>query len=90
MADDISVTIGAAHAARMVLDILDNQIGVSDCPWLLIGCRHGWLFSGHGHVISLNVGVAPVRPKVTEFGGENSFIGQLLKKEYGDAAETSA
>jgi len=56
VADDIAVTIAAAHAARSILDAVDDQTEELGTAWLLIGCRKAWLFHGHGHIISLDVG----------------------------------
>jgi hypothetical protein len=56
VADDAAVSVAASHAARIILDILDEKVDPSDNPWLLIGLRKGWLFRKHGDTISLDVG----------------------------------
>jgi hypothetical protein len=59
IADDAAASITAAHAARTVLDILEEKVGSSDAAFLLIGCTSQWLFERHGHVIGLDVGSPP-------------------------------
>jgi hypothetical protein len=47
MADDAAVSIAAANASRIVLDILDDSVEENARAWLLLGLRTGWLFSGY-------------------------------------------
>lgn len=84
VADDVAATIAAGHTARVVLDILDRTVGPQDRSWMLIGFRSGWLFSGHGHTISLDVGPAtsPVEPINDE---EARMFAFALAKEELDA-----
>jgi hypothetical protein len=60
IADDAAVTIAAGHAARVVLDVLDEVTSGGPSAWLLIGFRKGWVFDFHGHVIRLTVGEPPL------------------------------
>jgi hypothetical protein len=55
-ADDAAVSAAAAHAARIVLDILDRQPAPIEAAWILFGFRKGWVFDGHGHTIRMSVG----------------------------------
>lgn len=80
VADDAAVTIAASHAARTVLDILDDRIGVQDGAWLLIGCRSGWLFKGHGHIIGLDIGKANSSAELVEDVDARKFIIELVKE----------
>ncbi|HAU76574.1 MAG TPA: hypothetical protein DCW88_13920 [Agrobacterium sp.] len=54
VADDAAISMAASHAARVVLDILDERL--DEARWLLIGFRKEWMFEMHGHVIALDVG----------------------------------
>ena len=56
VADDASVSIVSGHAARVVLDTLDDDPPVPECSWLLVGLTKAWLFEGQGHTIRLDVG----------------------------------
>lgn len=89
VADDAAVTIAAAHAARIILDILDEKVGEMDAAWLLIGCRAGWLFERHGHTISLDVGPTPSTPAVVDDLDARAFVLSLLREALGAAASSS-
>ncbi len=80
VADDAAVTIAAAHAARVILDILDSRVGPTDTAWLLFGCRNGWLFQRHGHTISLDVGSAPPRMEAIDDIEARVFVLALAKE----------
>ena len=54
-ADDASVSVAAAHAARVTTDILRDALDDDSPPLLLIGLRRAWIFSGHGHTLGLHV-----------------------------------
>jgi molybdopterin/thiamine biosynthesis adenylyltransferase len=88
VADDAAVTMAAAHAARVALDILDEQVGLGERAWLLVGFKAGWLFARHGHSIALDVGPPPPAaapeddPEVRDFA-------IALAKEALHAAEAS-
>lgn len=56
VADDAAVSIAAAHAARIGLDILDGVVGEEEKALKLIGFKKGWLFKSHGHVIAVDLG----------------------------------
>lgn len=79
MADDAAVTMTAGHAARVVLDVLDGSPAPIDAAWLLLGYRKAWLFKGHGHVVTLNVGA---RVSVPELEDEEAkaFALKILKE----------
>jgi len=89
VADDVAVTIAAAHAARVVLDILEDRIGLQDKAWMLFGFSKGWLFGGHGHVIVLDVGNADQVPKEIEDIEACEFIIELTKEALNEAAPSS-
>lgn len=80
VADDAAVTIAAAHTARVILDVLDQQIGATDNAWLLFGFREGWLFKHHGYNISLDVGPEPPRPPIVDDIEMQTFVSALAKE----------
>lgn len=55
VADDAAVAATAAHAARVILDILDGGPPLPESAWILLGYHKAWLFEGHRHNIRLNV-----------------------------------
>jgi len=79
VADDAAVTAAAAHAARAVLDVLDEQVGEGDAAWLLLGFQKAWLFDGHGHNIILNVD-GPRRQDEPADPEAEAFAVKLLKE----------
>jgi molybdopterin/thiamine biosynthesis adenylyltransferase len=80
VADDAAVAIAASHAARVALDVLDNQVSLADTAWLLVGARTGWLFTRHGHTISLDVGPASASPPTTDDQEARQFALSLAKE----------
>lgn len=88
VADDAAATITAGHTARLVLDVLDSRDDLGEA-WLLMGFRKGWLFNGHGHTISLNVGHS-VHVVEAEEDIEALAFANTLAKEAIDAAKTSS
>ena len=84
-ADDAAVTAIAGHAARIVLDILDNRPPPIESAWLLIGLRQGWLFSGHGETIRLNVGRRPETQEIQRDPDAEKFARDLLKEAVGES-----
>lgn len=89
VADDAAVTIAASHAVRVVLDILDDLTGAQDSAWLLIGCRNGWLFKGHGHIIGLDVGKANLATELKEDMDAQKFIIELTKEVFNASTPAS-
>ena len=89
VADDAAVSIAAANASRIVLDILDDSVDDNAKAWLLLGFRHGWLFSGHGSSIALDVGPPPAVPSPVENAQAREFSHSLLREALRDAAKTS-
>jgi hypothetical protein len=90
VADAAAVTIAAAHAARITLDILDERVGKMDASWLLIGCRAGWLFERHGHTISLDVGPPRSVPAAIEDAADaRAFVLSMLREVLDAAASSS-
>ncbi|MEW5789653.1 MAG: ThiF family adenylyltransferase [Pseudomonadota bacterium] len=89
VADDAAVTMGAAHAARVALNILDEQIGPDEAAWLLMGFKAGWLFKRHGHSIALDVGSPPPATFSESNSEAQDFVNSLVK-EVLDAAKTSS
>lgn len=90
VADDTAVTIAAAHAARVALDILDGRVGDEDTAWLLMGFRAGWLFDRHGHTIGLDIGPAPTVTVSAEEDEEARAFAFAIAMEALDAAKASA
>lgn len=88
VADDAVVTIAAGHAARVVLDILDEAIGPQDAAWLLLGARAGWLFQHHGHGISLDVGAPASAPTFAVDDAGRDFALALAKEALGATASS--
>ncbi|ABC90782.1 hypothetical conserved protein [Rhizobium etli CFN 42] len=80
VADDAAISMAASHAARVVLDILDDKL--DDFRWLLIGFRKEWAFDMHGHVIALDVGGPSEWNNNTEDADAQKFVieiaGELL------------
>lgn len=89
LADDAAVTMGAAHAARIALNILDEQVGSGETAWLLIGFKAGWLFTRHGHSIALDVGSPWPTAAPEDDPGAHDFVNSLVKEAL-DAAKASA
>lgn len=79
VADDAATTIAAGHAARVVLDCADGRPERGG-GWLLIGLSAAWVFSGHGHVIRLDVGAAVKREAATEDRAARDFVHQLAEE----------
>ena len=86
VADDAAVTMSAAHAARVVLDILDNRPAPPDSAWLLLGYAAAWLFEGHGHTIRLYTGEPGPEPAAAEDEAAMAFAHQLLKDALGEGS----
>jgi len=84
VADDAAVTITAGHAARVVLDIVDETPAPSDSAWLLIGLRKAWLFDGHGHTVRLNVGGADDQSTQPEDPEGIAFAAALMREAIGE------
>jgi molybdopterin/thiamine biosynthesis adenylyltransferase len=89
VADDVAATIAAAHAARVILDIVDERVDAAAMAWLLIGCRTGWLFKGHGHTISLDVGEPRPNANPTEDTEAQAFVLELARRAIDAAASSS-
>lgn len=88
VADDAAVSIAAAHAARIALDILDDSVHEDENALKLIGFKKGWLFSSHGHVISLKLGI-PIPPIEQSDLSEVREFAIAISKEALDAAKAS-
>jgi hypothetical protein len=80
VADDAAVTIAASHAARVALDVLDNQVSSTDKAWLLVGAKTGWLFTQHGHTISLDVGPISASPPAIDDQETRQFALSLARE----------
>ena len=78
IADDASVTTTAGHAARVVLDILDDRPALPDAAWLLLGYSAAWLFEGHGHTVRLHTGERDRHAEPAEDETAKAFAQQLL------------
>lgn len=88
VADDAAVTIAAGHAARVALDVLDEAVQPEDAAWLLIGFKRGWLFTGHGHSLALDVG-DPVQAAEEDLDLEATELAVRLAREVIDAAKAA-
>lgn len=67
VADDAAITMTAGHAARVILDVMDDNPPPPEEAWLLLGYRRGWVFQRHGHAIHLDVGPrSPVQPTLPD------------------------
>ncbi|EYR82659.1 ThiF family adenylyltransferase [Shinella sp. DD12] len=75
VADDAAISMAASHAARVVLDILDDKL--EDVRWLMIGFRKEWAFDMHGHVIALDVGGPSAWNNNTEDAEALKFVIEL-------------
>lgn len=89
VADDAAVSIAAANASRIVLDILDDCVDANAQAWLLLGFRPGWLFSGHGSSIALDVGAPPVTPAPIEDAQAREFALSLAREALRYAVKAS-
>ena len=94
VASDADVTLIAANATRMALDILIKR-EPSDFPYslYLIGLSRGWIFDQPFHTIPINL--PEVQPAITESelsedeANENSdFIEQLILKQKNENSST--
>lgn len=88
VADDAAATMCASHAARVILDVLDETVGDEDPAWLLVGFKLGWLFRHHGHTITLDVGQPAVREEPDDDEDAHMFA-LALAREAVDAAKNS-
>jgi molybdopterin/thiamine biosynthesis adenylyltransferase len=79
-ADDAAVSIIAAHAARIILDILDGNPPRPEAAWLLLGLQQAWLFEGHGHTIRLSVGLKVEAPGSQDDEEGKKFALELLNE----------
>lgn len=83
-ADDAAVTTIAGHAARTILDILDDRPPPIESAWMMIGLQEGWLFKGHGETIRLNVGKrSDIQMPQRDVSAEK-FALDLLKEAVGE------
>jgi molybdopterin/thiamine biosynthesis adenylyltransferase/ubiquitin-protein ligase len=89
VADDAAVSIAAANASRIVLDILDDSVGENATAWLLLGFRTGWLFSKHGSSIGLDVGPPLASPASDEDQEAREFAQALAREAVRDAIKAS-
>ena len=87
VADDAAVSIAAANASRIVLDILDDSVEENARAWLLLGFRTGWLFSGHGSSIGLDVGPPPAAPALAEDEQARKFALSLAREALRNAVK---
>ncbi len=85
VADDAAITITAGHAARVVLDILDDAVGAVETAWLLMGFKTGWLFTRHGELIALDLGAPPPPRSTVEDLAAAAFALALAKEARGAA-----
>lgn len=82
VADDAAVTVAAAHAARVILDIVDGNPAPAEAAWLLIGLKKAWLFKGgHGDVIRIGVGAARDEPAEPADESTRAFLLAVLKDQ---------
>ncbi|MDF0498158.1 ThiF family adenylyltransferase [Bradyrhizobium yuanmingense] len=88
VADDAAVAATAAHAARIVLDILDGDPPSPESAWMLLGYRKAWLFEGHGHNIRLDVG-KPSEAAAPPLDKEAAAFATALFREWLDADNSS-
>ncbi|MGK6313674.1 ThiF family adenylyltransferase [Neorhizobium sp. DT-125] len=80
VADDAAATMTAAHAARVVLDILDGKPAPIDSAWLLLGYSNAWKFDGHGHTIRLSVGARRQSDEAGDDPEARDFAVKLFKE----------
>lgn len=85
VADDAAVTATAAHAARVILDILDGDPPSVASAWLLLGYRKGWVFEKHGHNIHLNVGTRATPAPEPDDPEIRAFVQGLVEDACGEA-----
>lgn len=88
VADDAAATIAAGHAARIVLDILDDVVENEETALKLIGFKKGWLFQSHGHIIAIDLG-GPRSPTEPEVNDEIRRFALGLAKEVINAVNDS-
>lgn len=86
IADDAAVTIAAAHASRVILDILDGRPAPRASSWLLVGMAESWLFNGHGHNIRFDPGAAAPETEARVDEEAQAFALSLLKETIGETA----
>lgn len=91
VADDAAVSVAAAHAARVAIDVLRETLDDESPAVLLIGLRRAWIFSRHGDTIGLHV--SPLaepggqdRPPHPEEGRVRELTLSLLQELAGAAA----
>lgn len=85
VADDAAVTATAAHAARVILDILDGDPPPVEAAWLLLGYRKAWVFGGHGCNIHLNVGLRSAPTPEADDPETRAFVQRLMEDDCGEA-----
>jgi hypothetical protein len=85
VADDAAVAIAAGHAARVVLDVADEQPPAHESAWLLLGLRKAWLFEGHGHVIWFCPGEASAPPEASTDPEAMAFAVAIARESIGES-----
>lgn len=90
VADDAAVTMAAGLCSRITLDILDSTVGEDQPAWVLFGFRQGWVFSGAGSSVLLDVGPALAPPDFAAMAAADpattTFIGSLISGGHDAAA----
>ena len=85
VADDAAVTATAAHAARVILNILDGSPPPTEAAWLLLGYRNAWVFGGHGCNIYVNVGSRSAPTPEADDPEIQAFVQRLMEDDCGEA-----
>lgn len=87
VADDAAVSVAASHAARVILDLVDEAPSEAASAWLLLGLKRAWVFAGHGHNIHLDVGPGSTPPADEDDEGARAFATELVRA-YVDARKS--
>ncbi|MDZ4113270.1 MAG: ThiF family adenylyltransferase [Brevundimonas sp.] len=93
IADDADVTVIAAHAARMALDLL-TETSPSAFPQsaYMIGLREGWLFTQPFDTRAIDLGqpeAAAASPSAEASAAGAALLVQMIKELQGEAADPS-
>ncbi|QWT22087.1 ThiF family adenylyltransferase [Bacillus sp. NP157] len=90
VADDAAVTIAAGLCARVALDILDGAMGGGQPAWLLVGFRQGWVFSGLGSSVLLDVGPATEAPDIDAMAAADPVTANFVLSLFADPDDAAA
>ncbi len=85
VASDADVSVVAAHATRIALDLLsENEPPEHPHAVYLVGMKRGWVFQEPFHTLPIDVG-GPTKPVDQEYSEDTiRFLGELIRENHGE------